>query len=109
MALLRAATLCRLALRTQWAAVRLLSSASGGGEPSDGEDKRRRDDLAALRRERALRPADARQPPTPPRYRQYASSLGRSTDWTVALNDAIQACVPQPRRCLIWWRRSWSA
>ena len=61
MALLRAAGLCRLALRTHWASLRLLSSAGAGGEPPAGEDKPgRRVDLEALRRERALRPPSDR-------------------------------------------------
>ena len=93
MALLRAAGLCRLALRAQWASLRLLSSTAGGGEPSGGEDRRRRVDLEALRRERAGRPPAVRTPPTPPLPSRFTSSLGRSTDWTVALNGEIQACA----------------
>ena len=57
MALSRAAGLCRLALRTQWIATRLLSSVAAGGELPDSENKPGRlVDLAALRRERVLRP-----------------------------------------------------
>jgi hypothetical protein len=94
MALLRAAGLCRLAQRAQWASLRLLSAAAAGDESSGGESKPgRRVDLEALRRERAERPPAARQPPAPPRYRQYASNLGRTNDWTVALNAEIQACA----------------
>ena len=90
MALLRAAGLCRLALRTQWASLRLLSAAATGGERSAGEDKRRQDALEALRRERTLRP---RQPLTPPKQSQFTSNLGRTNEWTVALNAEIQACA----------------
>jgi hypothetical protein len=93
MVLLRAAGLCRLALRTQWASMRLLSAAAGGGELSAGEDRRRRVDLEALRRERAERPPAAREPPTSPLPSRYTSNLGRTNDWTVALNAEIQACA----------------
>jgi hypothetical protein len=77
-------------LRTRVVVLRLLCAAGG----ADGEGKPgRRVDLEALRRNRAERPPAARQPPTPPRYRQYASNLGRTNDWTVALNAEIQACA----------------
>ena len=95
MALLRAAGLCRLALRTQWAAARLLGSSAGGGEPPDAEDKQgRRFALEALRRERALRPPSDRPPRVPPlRQPRVTSELGKSTDWTVRFNAKIQACA----------------
>jgi hypothetical protein len=85
MALLRAAGLCRLALRTQWAAVRLLSAAAAGGESSGGEA--RQDALEALRRERALRPPAA--PAAPPRKPStiYSSPTQR------ALNKSIVTCA----------------
>ncbi len=90
MSLLRAAGLCRFALRTQWAAVRLLSAAAGG-EPPAGEAKPgRRVDLEALRRERALRPPSDRTPPAPPRkvfYTRYA------TPEQLQLNKELQACA----------------
>ena len=90
MALSRASGLCRLALRTPWAAARLLSSAAGGERPS-GEDKRgRRVDLDALRRERALRsPSERTEPASPARkvYRTAKPSLEQ-----MQLNQEIQAC-----------------
>ena len=88
MALSRTAGLFRLALRTPWAATRLLSSAAGG-EPLSGEPKRRRVDLEALRRERALRPpSDRVAPALPSRYKQpYA------TREQLQLNKDIQACA----------------
>ena len=68
MALSRAAGLCRHALRTQWACARLLTSVAAAGEPPSGEDKPARSiDREALRRERELRPAAERPPPTPQR------------------------------------------
>ena len=68
MALSRAAGVCRLALSTQWACVRLLSSVSAGGEAPGSEDKRGRlVYLEALRRQRALRPPAERTQPVPPR------------------------------------------
>ena len=86
---LRAAGLCRLALRSQCAAVRSLSSVAAGGEPPGGDDKPGRlVDLVALRRERAPRP-----PPEPARLPPSISDLGISTDWTVQLNAQIMACT----------------
>ncbi len=77
-------------LRTRVVVLRLVCAAAG----ADGEGKQgRRVDLEALRRERAGRPPAARQPPTPPRYRQYASNLGRTNGWTAWLNAEIQACA----------------
>ena len=88
MALSRVAGVCRLALRTQWAAVRLLGSAAVGGEPS-GDDKQRRRlvDLATLRRERALRPPTERTQPAPTRD---VSSVQKSSDEQKQLNKAIR-------------------
>ena len=55
MALRRAVGLCRLTSRAHWSAARL-PAVGDSGEPPSGEDKRRRADLAARRRERGLRP-----------------------------------------------------
>ena len=83
MALSRAAGLCRLALRTQWAAVRLLSYVGAGGEPPGGDVKPvRLIDTAALRRERAPRP-----PLVPPSPQQ------RIPAWEINFNAQIQACA----------------
>ena len=91
MALSRAAGLCRLALRTQWACVRLLSSVSAGDEAPGSEDKRGRlVDLEALRRERALRPPAERRPYAPPR-KMY--SRPRATPEQLQLNADIGACA----------------
>jgi len=89
MALWRAAGLCRLALRTQFAAVRLLSAVGTGGEAPSGEDKRRRVNLEALRRERPPRPPAQRTQPEPPRkgYRRPWA-----THEQLQLNKAIQEC-----------------
>ena len=91
MALSRAAGLCRLSLRTQWAVSRLLSSISAGGEPP-GDDKRRGRlvDLEALRRERVLRPPPERKQPTPPRK---AHNTSRPTREQLQLNADIVACA----------------
>ena len=89
MALLRTAGLCRLALRTQWASLRLLSSAAGGEPPA--EDKPgRRVNLEALRRERALRPPSDRAPPALPRK---VFSTPKPTLEQLQLNQDIQACA----------------
>ena len=92
MALSRAAGLCRLALRTQWAFVRLLSSVAAGGEPPGDEDKKRGRlvDLEALRRERALRPPAERTPLVPSRkaHRQF-----KPTAEQLRLNKDIGACA----------------
>ena len=91
MALSRAAGLCRLALRTQWACVRLLSSVSAGDEAPGSEDKRGRlVDLEALRRERALRPPAERRPYAPP-HKMY--SRPRATPEQLQLNADIGACA----------------
>jgi hypothetical protein len=91
MALLRAAGLCRLALRAPWAAVRLLSSTSGG-ERLAGEDKPagRRVDLEALRRERALRPPVDRAPPALPRK---VHRSGYATPEQLQVNKELQECA----------------
>ena len=91
MALSRPAGLCRLALRTQWAAVRLLRSIAVGGEPP-GDDAKpgRLVDPEALRRERALRPPPERKQPTPPRK---ARSTSRPTPEQLQLNADIVACA----------------
>ena len=84
----RAAGLFRLALRTQWACVRLLSSVAAGGEPPGSEDKPvRRVDIEALRRERGLRPPAEGTQPTPPRkvYRTPKPSYEQ-----LQLNKAIR-------------------
>jgi hypothetical protein len=89
MALLRTAGLCRLALRTHWAAVRLLSSAAGG-EPSAGEaPPGRRVDLEALRRERTLRPPAAWPVPASP---EVGFSPSRPSREQVQLNRALTTC-----------------
>ena len=110
MALSRAAGLCRLALRTQWACVRLLNSVAAGGEPPGGEGKHGRlVDLEALRRERALRPPAERTQPAPPRkvystpkpsyeQRQLSKAIRDSTSVDavldlVAANPALLDCV----------------
>ena len=88
MALSRAAGLCRLALRTQWAAVRLLSAVAVSGELPGGDDVKpgRLIDTAALRRERALRPPAERTPPASPRNTR---SILSSTPEQRQLNKAI--------------------
>ena len=67
MALSRSAGLCRLALRTQFAVVRLLATVGGGGEAPSVEATRRRVDLAAPRPDPALRPLSDLAQPEPPR------------------------------------------
>jgi hypothetical protein len=87
MALLRASGLFRLALRTPWASLRLLSAAAAGGESSAGEDTPgRRVDLEALRRERALRPPSERVPPAPPRK---VNSTPKPSREQLQLNKAV--------------------
>ena len=87
MALSRAAGLCRLALRTQWAAVRLLTSVAAGGEPpADASKPGRVIDREALRRERALRPPDD---PALPASSRKAFSAPRPSYEQVKLNKAI--------------------
>ena len=89
MALARAAGLCRLALRTQWAAVRLLASTAAGDELRSGDEKTRQADLEALRRERARRPPPERPRLAPPRkvYSTPKPSLEQ-----LQLNKEILAC-----------------
>jgi hypothetical protein len=90
MALLRAAGLCRLALRAQWASLRLLSSAAGGERPA-GEDKPgRRVDLEALRRERAVRPPTERSEPAPARK---VYSTPKPSREQLQLNKELQECA----------------
>ena len=84
MALLRAAGLCRLSLRTQWAGVRLLSTAASGGEsPGDDKQRRRLDDLDALR------PPAERWQPTP---LHRVRNLGPTPE-QLQLNADIGACA----------------
>ena len=91
MALSRAAGLCRLALRTQWACVRLLSSVVAGGEaPGDGDKPGRLVDLEALRRERALRPPAER---TQPAARRKARRSFVPTHQQMQENKDIGACT----------------
>ena len=85
MALSRAAGVCRLALRTQWTVVRLLSSTAAGAESlSDDKKGRRLVDLEALRRERALRP---------PAERRQLAPTRKAAREQVQLNGDIQACA----------------
>ena len=85
MALSRAAGACRLALRTQWAMVRQLGSASSGSDPPGHDKKRGRlVDLGALRRERELRP---------PAERRQLAPTRKATHEQMQLNRDIQACA----------------
>ena len=90
MALLRAAGLCRLAQRTPWTALRLLSSVAASGEPPGGEDKPGRlDNPEAQWQERALLPPTERVPPAQPhRPRNVAPTPEQKQ-----LNADIQACA----------------
>jgi hypothetical protein len=89
MALLcRAAGLFRLALRTPWAALRLLSSTAGGELPADKPG--RRVDLEALRRERALRPPAERARVSSARPGRH---LVAPTREQLQLNKELQACA----------------
>ena len=90
MALSRAAGLCRLAQRTQWTALRLLSSVAPGGEPPGREDKPGRlVNPEAQWQERALRPPTERGPPAQPhRPRNVAP-----TPEQLQLNADIGACA----------------
>jgi hypothetical protein len=83
MALARAAGLYRLALRTQWEAVRVLSHAAAGGELPAAEQKPLVDDLEAAR----VRSAPA---PRVPRSEPLGVSLPSRQQ--VALNKALMAC-----------------
>ena len=89
MALLRAAALCRLALRTPWTAARLLGSAAAGGEPSAVEDTPRVADLeaSAAAGERALRPPSERTPP------EVAFRTPKPTHKQILLNNALTECT----------------
>ena len=69
MALLRAASLCRLALRTQWAPVRLLSTVAVAEPPGDDGGPERRYDTDALRGQRSQRPQAERRLVVPPPLR----------------------------------------
>ena len=89
MALSRAAGLCRLALRTRWAVVRLLSSVGAGEPPSDDAKRGRLADLEALRRERTLRPPSERKQPAPPRK---VYSTPKPSYEQLQLNKNIVAC-----------------
>ena len=91
MALSRAAGLCRLALRAQWTTTRLLSAVAAGDAPSGGDSEPGRStDLAALRRERALRPPAERTQPAPPRKLRSTSTPSYEQ---LQLNKDIQACT----------------
>ena len=89
MALSRAAGLCRLALRSQWAATRLLSSVAAGGEPQPGGECEPGPHLA-VRRERAPRPPTERTQLAPLRK---ASSIPRPSNEQRQLNADIGACA----------------
>jgi hypothetical protein len=89
MALLRAAGLCRFALRTPWAAVRLLSSAAGGELPAQ-----RQVALEALRRERALRPPADRLPAALPVTASLQTGFAaRSSYEQRQLNKSLATCA----------------
>ena len=90
MALCRAAGLCRLALRTQWAAARLLTSvAASGVEPPGDEDKDGRViETSTLRLEGKLRPPAERSQPASPR-KTYTTAPPSYEQ--LQLNKAIKA------------------
>ena len=104
MALSRAGGLCRLALRTQWACVRLLSTVAAGGEPPGDEYKPGRlVDLTTLRRERALRPPAERTQPAPalkvystpaPRYEQV--QLNKAIRDSTSVDAVLDLVASQP-------------
>ena len=89
MALSRAAGLCRLALRSQWAATRLVSAVAAGGEPQPGGEGEAGPHLAG-RKERALLSPAARKQLAPPRK---ASSNPKPTPEQLQLNKSIGACA----------------
>ena len=88
MALSRAAGLCRLALRTQWAASHSFSSYATSGEPT-GEDKQpgRLVDLEELRQQRTLRSPAEGKPPVSHRNPLHSS---KSSYEQLKLNRAIR-------------------
>jgi hypothetical protein len=86
MALSRAAGVLRHALRMQWAAARLLSAAPAG------EDASRVVDLAALRRERALRPPSERAQRQPPRQ-QRASGRQLALNQDMLASPTLEAAL----------------
>ena len=91
MALSRVAGLCRLALRTQWAAVRLLSAV---GEPIEGEDRPgRRIDLEALQRERALRPPAALAQPHKVHTAHKSSYEQRKLNLAIKDSESVDAVL----------------
>ena len=105
MALSRAAGLCRLALRTQWAATRLLSTAASGIEEPDVVDGLRpeRSDLAAVdtpRRDRGSAASGSEQPAGVERLRhdrgheasRPALGVAVPTREQVQLNKTLTAC-----------------
>jgi hypothetical protein len=125
MALLRVATLCRLALRTPLAAARLLSSAAGGELP-DEDKPRRREDSEALRHESTLRPPSDRAPPashertlrppaarpvpappgvgfSPPRPSREQLQLNRALTTCATVNDVLDLVAARwaPKNCVI--------
>ena len=92
MALARAAGLYRVALRTQWEAVRVLSHAAAGGELPAGEQTAQGDDLEMARRDRPLRPPAAPSAPAPRVHRSEPLGVSFPSREQVALNKALTAC-----------------
>ena len=94
MALLRAAGLCRLALRAQWASLRLLSSAAGGELPAAEDKPGRRVNLEALRQDRSLRPPSDRTPAARPvAMLPEAGFAPRPTQEQRQLNQELITCT----------------
>lgn len=94
MALARASALARLALRTQWSAVRLVAS-----EPPEAQQHRREVAhwVAELRRERAQRPPPASAPRSgwfaPPDQRSAPGAADAASCEQDALMTALSACT----------------
>ena len=87
MALSRAAGLCRLALRTRWAAVRLLSTVGADGAPSCDVSRGQLIDWEALRRQRTQRP------PTQASEPRNEGKMSKPSYKQVQLNKSIQEYV----------------